>query len=500
MTRPWWDGSVLYEVYPRAFADSNGDGLGDLPGVSRHLDHLGSDGLGVDAIWLAPFYPHGGADGGYDVTDYRAVAPEYGRLEDVDGLIDAAHGSGMRVLVDLVLGHTSDRHPWFAAARASRIDPRRDWYLWADGRPGGGPPSNWVAEFGGSAWTRDQPSGQWYHHSFYPEQPDLNWRNPAVRSAIADVMRFWMDRGVDGFRLDAIQYLLKDPRLRNNPPATGPETLWGPLPGGLRQRWNRDRPGVAEILRELRAVADGREGTVLLAELYASAQRVAQALGGAPRDGAHLALDHQLAKSPWSAAAFRRAIAAAEMHLPPPLAPTWAFSNHDVSRHATRWGPARARLAALILLTLRGSVSLYQGEEIGMEDAAPAGPWSTNDRARRDPARSPFDWDGARRQARDPASLLSLYRRIIEVRRGSAALHHGNLRLVPGSGPGILAYERTAGKERLLVVANMGDRAARVPLPVGNATLVLGSHVEVGDSAAGRVTLEPDQGAVLRLA
>jgi alpha-glucosidase len=188
------------------------------------------------------------------------------------------------------------------------------------------------------------------------------------------------------------------------------------------------------------------------------------------------------------------------MHLPPPLAPTWAFSNHDVSRHATRWGPARARLAALILLTLRGSVSLYQGEEIGMEDAAPAGPWSTNDRARRDPARSPFDWDGARRQARDPASLLSLYRRLIEVRRGSAALHHGNLRLVPGSGPGILAYERTAGKERLLVVANMGDRAARVPLPVGNATLVLGSHVEVGDSAAGRVTLEPDQGAVLRLA
>ena len=245
-----------------------------------HLDHVaGAGGLGVDAVWLAPFYPHGGVDGGYDVTDHTAVSPEFGSLADVTDLIDACHRAGIRVLVDLVVGHVSDRHPWFVAARSSRTDPRRDWFVWADGRADGGPPTNWVAEFGGPAWTRDPATGQWYHHSFYPEQPDLNWRNPAVRAAMAEVMRFWLDRGVDGLRLDAVQYLLKDPQLRDNPPAVRVRPPWPPEPGGLRRRWSRDQRGVARILRELRQVSDDYPGTILVGELYAPAERLATALG-----------------------------------------------------------------------------------------------------------------------------------------------------------------------------------------------------------------------------
>ncbi len=436
MSERWWDGSVIYQVYPRAFADTNGDGIGDLPGVAAHLDHLaGPRGLGVDAFWLSPFYPHGGVDGGYDITDFTDVSPEFGSLTDVERMLAASHERGLRVLVDLVPGHTSDRHPWFAAARSSRTDPKRAWYLWADGRPDGGPPNNWVAEFGGPAWTLDPATGQWYHHSFYPEQPDLNWRNPAVRAAIGKVMRFWLDRGVDGFRVDALQYLIKDARLRDNPAAGRPRPPWPAEPGGLRRRWSRDQRGVIGVLRGLRGVADAYPGTILLGELYGPADRVAAAFGGTRRDGVHLALDHQLAKSPWDAAAFRRAIAAAERYLPPPLAPTWAFSNHDLSRHATRWGTDRVRLAALILLTLRGTICLYQGEEIGMVDVPPnaRSRWSTHDRAGRDPARAPFDWDEARRQRRDKSSLLTFYRSLIDLRRAIASDSAWDVD--PGPGP-----------------------------------------------------------------
>jgi alpha-glucosidase len=382
----------------------------------------------------------------------------------------------------------------------------RDWFLWADGRRGGRPPSNWVAEFGGSAWTLDTPSGQWFHHSFYPEQPDLNWRNPAVRAAMAEVMRFWLDRGVDGFRLDAMQYLLKDTRLRDNPPALTVRQPWGAEPGGLRRQWTRDQRGIGGIVRGLRHVCDAYPGAILLGELYGPADRVAAASGGARADGVHLALDHQLAKSAWDAVAFRRAIAAAERHLPAPQAPTWAFSNHDLSRHATRWGVARTRVAALILLTLRGTICLYQGEEIGMGDVAPGppdrpSPWSTNDRAGRDPARSPFDWDEAARQDRDPASLLALYRELIGLRRASPALRHGTLSLLRNLPPGVLGYERAAAAERLLMVANLGSGPARVRLPAGGSSeLVIGTGSRASPRLErGMLILERDEGILLRL-
>jgi alpha-glucosidase len=508
MSEPWWDGSVIYQVYPRSFADSNGDGIGDLPGVAAHLDHLaGPDGLGVDAVWLSPFFPHGGVDGGYDITDFIGVAPEYGSLADVERVLDRGHDLGLRILLDLVAGHTSDRHPWFGASRSSRTDPKRAWYLWADGRSSAArtdelPPTNWMAEFGGSAWTLDPGSGQWYHHSFYPEQPDLNWRNPAVTAVMADVMRFWLDRGVDGFRVDALQYLIKDARLRDNPPGGVARPPWPAEPGGLRRRWTLDQRGVIGVLRALRRVTDGYPGTVLLGELYGPADRVAAAFGGARLDGVHMALDHQIARSPWEAAAFRRAIAAAERHMPPPLAPTWAFSNHDLSRHATRWGVGRARLAALLLLTLRGTICVYQGEEIGMVDVPPSARsrWSTHDRAGRDPARSPFDWDEVARQQRNPHSLMAFYRSLIDLRRMTPALRRGTLVLHRDLPPGVLGYERASGTERLQVVANMGTQRARIRLPESGPMVTLADTAGPSEPRIehGRLTLDPDEGVLLR--
>ncbi len=499
MTLSRADGAVLYQVYPRAFADTDGDGIGDLPGVTASLDHLAGhpDSLGVDAIWLSPFYPHGGVDGGYDVTDFTAVAPEFGSLADVDRLLGACHERGVRVLLDLVSGHTSDRHPWFVAARASRANAYRDWYLWADPRPGPAPPTNWVAEFGGPAWTLDPGSGQYFHHSFYPEQPDLNWRNPAVRTAMGEAMRFWLDRGVDGFRVDALEFLIKDRRLRDNPPAGRPQPPWSPEPGGLRRRWTHNQPGVVGVLRDLRRITDEYPERVLLGELYAPARRVAAALGGARGPRLHLGLDHQLAKSAWDANAFRRAIAAAERHLAPPRSPTWAFSNHDLSRHATRWGPGRTRLAALILLTLRGTVCLYQGEEIGTADVVTV-PVPGRDRAGRDPARAPFDWDEAARQRDDSDSLLSLYRGLIALRRRSPVLRHGTLELLRGVPPGVLAYERILGAERLTVLANMSHRRAVVRLPSGQPnTLLSATDLNQTHPAASKVELDADHGVVI---
>lgn len=506
---PWWDGSVIYQVYPRSFADTDGDGIGDLPGVAAHLDHLsGPEGLGVDAVWLSPFFPHGGVDGGYDITDFTGVAPEYGSLADVERVLTGSHQLGMRVLLDLVAGHTSDRHPWFGASRSTRTDPKRAWYLWADGRSRAGrtdelPPTNWIAEFGGPAWTLDPATGQWYHHSFFPAQPDLNWRNPSVRAAMADVARFWLERKVDGFRVDALQYLMKDARLRDNPPGGVARPPWPAEPGGLRRRWSRDQRGVIGVLRGLRQVTDRYPGAALLGEVYGPADQVAAAFGGARRDGVHMALDHQIAKSPWEAAAFRRAIAAAERHLPPPLAPTWAFSNHDLSRHATRWGVPRARLAALLLLSLRGTICVYQGEEIGMVDVPPGArsAWSTHDQAGRDPARSPFDWDEAARQRRDPHSLLAFYRSLISLRRRTPALRIGTLVLVRDLPPGVLGYERAAGGQRLLIAANMGEARARVRVPDSGAIEPIigtapGNGVRI---ERGRLELDADEGAILRL-
>ena len=393
----WWEGAVLYQIYPRSFADANGDGIGDLAGILAHLDHVGGTdaSLGVDAIWLSPIYPSPLADFGYDISDYTGVAAEFGTLADLDALIGACHERGLRLLMDLVPCHTSVEHPWFVESRSSRTNPKRDWYLWADPGAGGGPPSNWNSIFGGSAWTWDPATEQFYLHSFYPEQPDLNWRNPEVAEAIAQVMRFWLARGVDGFRVDAIPAAIKDDRLRDNPPFRRPGAIPGLTIGGEQDPlWSMNRPEVHDVIRHLRRVAAEFPGRVLVGEAYLPVEELAAYLGSGSDPEFDLAFDFELLLSPWEHRDLALAIERSEALHPPASWPTFAISNHDQPRHATRWGEQRTRAAAFLLLTLRGVAVLYAGEEIGMVDADPSVlPDPPFDRAGRDGSRTPMQWD-----------------------------------------------------------------------------------------------------------
>ncbi len=524
----WWDGAVIYQVYPRSFADANGDGIGDLAGIESRLDHLrGTDGsLDVDALWLSPIYPSPLADFGYDVSDYTDVADEYGTLEDLDRLIAACHDRGLKLLMDLVPCHTSNRHPWFLESRSSRTSAKRDWYIWADPAPDGGPPSNWAAVFGGSAWEWDEPSGQFYLHTFYPEQPNLNWRNPQVAEAMADAMRFWFHRGVDGFRVDAIQAAVVDEMLRDNPPFSRPSTVPG-LHGGDGQDWlwNVDRPEVHDVVRGMRSVTEEFPGRVLLGEVYAPVERLAGYLAHGADTEFHLAFNFELILSPWKHEDLVVAIERSEAHHPPGVWPTYAISNHDRRRHASRWGSDRTRLAALMLLTLRGVAVLYAGEEIGMVDAPeellPDPPY---DRAGRDGSRTPMQWDASSHggftsgtpwlplvdpqtrnvadQRGDPQSLLSLYRRLIAARRASPALERGDHRSFFDVATDVLCWLRTAGKEQILVLANIGDVERRCDLrrvAAKRGTLVVATSDRTGSVSLDGLVLEPREGVALRL-
>ncbi len=513
---------MIYQVYPRSFADSNADGIGDLPGLLGRLDHLAGahDSLGVDAIWLSPIFPSPMADFGYDIADFTDVAPEFGSLADLDRLIAACHARGLRLLLDLVPCHTSIEHPWFIESRSSRESARRDWYTWADPAPGGGPPNNWRAGFGGSSWAFDAATGQYYLHSFYPEQPDLNWRNPDVAAAIAEVMRFWFARGVDGFRVDAIAHALKDPQLRDNPPAIAPTPPFPVDSTGQHRIWNMDRPEVIEVVRVLQRVADEYPGRLLIGEAFVPAERLAAYLGDGAGDSFARAFDFELSLIDWAAAAFRRTIERAERFTPVGLEPTWALSNHDLPRPASRFGERRSRLAALILLTLRGTICLYAGEEIGMVDAAPL-PGPTLDRAGRDAQRTPMQWDASptggfttgrpwlplidpltrnvAAQRADPTSLLAWYRQLLAMRRSSAALRHGSLTLHQLH-PEVLAFSRQAGEERLLVLANLGDQPVTVDVASYGATdeVVAQTGMLARALSPSALRLDPRGGVVLR--
>ncbi len=308
----WWQQGVIYQIYPRSFQDSNGDGIGDLEGIRRRLGHLAA--LGVDAVWISPFYPSPMADFGYDVADYRGVDPIFGTLADFDRLIAEAHARGLRVILDFVPNHTSDRHPWFVESRASRSSPKRDWYIWRDPAPDGGPPNNWLSNFGGSAWECDAATGQYYYHAFLREQPDLNWRNGEVRRAMYEVLRFWLDRGVDGFRVDVLWHLIKDDRFRNNPP--NPD--WTPDQPGIRrclQLYSADRPEVHEVVAEMRAVLDEYPERLLIGEIYLPVERLVAYYGQDMR-GAHLPFNFQLLSATWRAEEIGRIIHEYEAHLP----------------------------------------------------------------------------------------------------------------------------------------------------------------------------------------
>jgi alpha-glucosidase len=536
----WWRHGVIYQVYPRSFADSDGDGVGDLPGITSRLDHL-SD-LGVAAIWLSPFYPSPMVDFGYDVADYTDVDPLFGTLGDFDELVAAAHARGIRVVVDLVPNHTSDRHPWFLESRSSRDSPKRDWYVWADPRPDGSPPNNWISSFprAGRAWTFDQRTGQWYLHSFTPQQPDLNWWNPEVREAMDQVMRFWLDRGVDGFRVDVAHKMARDPELLDNPLVelgddagdTSAEARIARLAKlkGVERR-DEDWPEVHEILRRFRRTLDAYDDRMAVGEVYLLDLKKLARYYGSGQDEFHLAHNFVFLTQPWKAAAFRSVVDEFTGLLPPDAWPAWMLGDHDVSRIASRYdeggnGRARARVAAMLLLTLRGTPFVYAGDEIGMTDGeVPAD--RVVDVDGRDPERTPMQWDASpgagftsgdpwlpvgrgaatvnvAAQRDDPASMLALYRRLIRSRTGSAALRGGDYRSLPDAPDGCFAYLRAAGEERLLVALNFTGQ----PLEYRTGLGAEGGRLELAtdpERAAGEevglrpLRLGPDEGVVVRL-
>jgi alpha-glucosidase len=512
------EGAVIYQIYPRSFADSNADGIGDLNGIRGHLDHLrGADGaLGVDAIWISPFYPSPLYDFGYDISNYTDVAPEFGTLADFDRLVEEAHARSLRIILDLVPCHTSTEHPWFVDSRSDRGSDRRDWFIWADPAPDGGPPNNWESAFGGSAWELDAATDQYFLHSFYPEQADLNWRNPAVSEAIHDVMRFWFARGVDGLRVDAIPLAVKDALLRDNPPYRRPALIPGFAARATQEPlWNIDRPEVHDVIRGLRRVADEAGGHLLIGEAYAPLESLVEYLGHGRDDEFHLAWNFELLHTPFEAGPLGLAIERAEALHPDGTWPSIAFSNHDNPRHATRWGADRVRLAALVLLTLRGVPTIYMGEEIGMTDHPGLPDGLRFDRAGRDAQRTPMQWtdapdagfgseqpwlpfvDAARTnvadQSANPASLLSLYRRLLAVRRSSPALRCGTHRSIFGTAPDVLAWVREAPEagERVLILANLANepRHARQQRCTGTGTVLAGT-LERGGEISDVTTVE----------
>jgi alpha-glucosidase len=489
--RVWWRDGVLYQVYPRSFADANGDGVGDLRGLIEHLDHL--QWLGVEGIWLNPITPSPNADWGYDVSDYTDVEPELGTLEDVDELVAAAGRRGIRVLLDLVPNHTSDRHPWFLDSRSSRTAAHRDWYVWADPKPDGSPPNNWLSVFGGSAWTFDERTGQTYLHNFLPEQPDLNWWNEDVRSAFDDILRFWFERGVAGFRIDVAHGIVKDRALRDNLPVTEDDDP-RVRAFGQRQIYNMHRPEVHDVLRRWRVVADGFDPErVLVGETWAVDLEGLPAYYGR-NDELHLAFNFAFAMAELDARTLRKVVERTERLLGAHDWPVWTASNHDIGRLATRWcgnDDRKVRAALLMLLTLRGTPFLYAGDELGLPDGVP-----TREQLRdpvgirhwpadpgRDGCRTPMPWtrgDGAGftapgveawlpivqppagavdRQRDDPDSILSLTRTLIALRRSRPELSRGRYETI-ASPEDTWAYGRG---NSIVVAVSLGDRGCSVP-------------------------------------
>jgi alpha-glucosidase len=496
MTAPWWQNGVIYQIYPRSFQDTNGDGIGDLRGVEHRLDYLVS--LGVDAIWISPIYPSPMVDFGYDVTDYCDVDPRFGTLADFDDVLMQAHRRGLKVLLDFVPNHTSDQHPWFVESRASRQNQRRDWYIWRDAAADGGPPNNWISDFGGPAWEWDETTGQYYYHAFLKEQPDLNWRHPAVRAAMYDVMRFWFDRGVDGFRIDVLWHMVKAADFPNNPPNPAYRPEMGEM-HRLLQLHSTDQPEVHRIAAEMRDIADGygargQGERVLIGEIYLPVDRLMHYYGG-ERPEVHLPFNFQLIDTPWQARSLAAVITSYEAALPPGGWPNWVLGNHDRPRVAAKRGQAQARVAAVLLLTLRGTPTLYYGDELGLSDVMVEASQVRDPRELRepglalgrDPVRTPMPWDDSEnsgfttanpwlplnadwptrnvaRMSEDPHSILTLYRRLLALRRNRRALSIGDFALLNVEDE-MLVYERRHDSERLIVALNLGVQSHPLPLP-----------------------------------
>lgn len=563
MTAPyvWWQSGIIYQIYPRSFQDSNGDGVGDLPGIISRLDYLSS--LNVNTIWISPIFPSPMRDFGYDVADYTAIHPMFGTMADFDRLLDQAHDRGLHVLLDLVPNHTSDQHPWFLESRSSRDNPKRDWYIWHDPAANGGPPNNWVSHFGGPAWTFDERTDQYYNHQFLKEQPNLNYRNPQVLEAMQDVMRFWLDKGVDGFRVDVILLLLKDSQFRDEPP----NPRWDGVDpyDSLRHIYTVNLPEVHDIIRKMRGVLDeygdpqihaagSSQGDsrrrvrasdrMMVGETYVSNEQLARCYGE-NLDEMHLPFNFQLIRARWDARVIRHAVDAYEAALPRGGWPNWVLGNHDRVRLATRVGAEQARVANMLLLTMRGTPTTYYGEEIGMENVPIPSEFVQDPPALnqpeiaeivgRDPARTPMQWDAGPNagftedgvtpwlpiasdyrvrnvavQEQEPTSLLSLYRALTRLRDDEPSLNVGDYASLDSGVQDVFAFRRIAPQsngessamgQEFLVVLNFGDRAHVLNLSYGPKTAAIeiaSDMVRSGPVDLSKLRVGPNEGLVLR--
>jgi alpha-glucosidase len=482
----WWQHAVFYEIYPRSFADTNNDGIGDLNGITSKLDYLHT--LGVDAIWITPCYPSPQVDFGYDVADYENIDPMYGTLADFDRLAQEAKKRDIHIILDYVINHTSDQHKWFIASRSSKTSPFRNWYMWRDGRNPNQPPNNWISEFGGPAWKFDPKTGQYYYHYFYTEQPDLNWNNPEVEKAMFDVTRWWYKRGVAGFRLDAVDTLFEDPDLRDNPVLPGTNKFGDPR---TEEKYNKKLPGVHDVLQSLRKVADEHDA-VLIGETWTKNIDELKEYYGKHNNELQLPMDFMFTRvDKLSPPEFRRQIAAADSA---GGWPTWVISNHDIPRSYNRYGDGAhnddiAKLMAALYLTLRGTPIMYYGEELGMENNDPKRKEDVKDpegrtgwptEKGRDGERTPMQWNdtanagfsshdpwlpvpasykthNAATESKDPESVLEFYRKVLALRHSNHALLEGNYSALNEDDPNVLSYLRSYKGESLLVALNMSN-------------------------------------------
>lgn len=534
----WWQKGIVYQIYPRSYQDSNGDGIGDLNGIRQRLDYIQS--LSVDAIWLSPIFPSPMHDFGYDVADYCAINPMFGNMNDFDALLAEIHAGGMRLILDLVPNHTSDEHEWFLESRQSRDNLKRDWYIWRDPAPDGGPPNNWLSFFGGPAWTFDEHTGQYYLHQFVTQQPELNYRNPEVKTAMLDVMRFWLDRGVDGFRVDVIWLMLKDEEFRDEP--ENPD--WDGVKPFDRIQHIRtmNLPGVHDIIRDMRSVLDEYDERMMVGEIYLPNDELMKYYGTRRADGSydecHLPFNFQLIQLPWKAQRVRKAVDDYDGDLPPGGWPNWVMGNHDQHRMASRVGSHQARVANMLLLTLRGLPTNYYGEEIGMEnvDIPPEfiqDPPAVNQPeiahiVGRDPERTPMQWDDSpnagfapagivpwlpvakdyavrnvKVQEKDPTSMLRMYRSITKLRRAEPALNVGSYISLDTAQEDVFAYRRSSvDGDDFLVVLNFGGQTLRLDLSAAGEKARI--EISTGLHRSGETDLEAlalgsNEGLILRL-
>ncbi len=522
----WWKYGIIYHIYPQSFMDSNGDGIGDLEGIILKLDYLVS--LGVDAIWLSPIYPSPMVDSGYDIIDYKNIATVYGSMDDFDKLLHQAHDKGLKVIVDLVLNHTSDKHPWFVESRSSKDNPKRDWYIWENPRSGK-KPNNWTTNFGQSAWTLDRHTGEYYYHSFFKEQPDLNWRNIELREAMYDIIYFWLDRGVDGFRLDVINMLFKDKFLRENPIN---------FLVGKKKVYNRNRPSIYEMLIEFRKILDKYPNKTSVGEIYSpppgDPYLTARFLGNGT-DMLHMAFDFSIFFSRWDAGNYYEIINNYYDALPQTGWPCFVISNHDLGRSINRWSftfykQKKTKLRAMLLLTLKGTPFIYYGDEIGMKNVnIPKNqihdmygkifyPFYKG----RDAYRTPMQWNSEKyagfsdtqpwlpvhsnykavnveKESEAESSMLSLYKKLIQLRKEYKVLQSGDFKFLDIANSHILAYMRYTETKNAIVLLNFKNRSEKVFIPniQSYSCLYSISNLAEINSDSGYIKLRPFDGCIL---